>query len=339
MWVVYVVAFVVVVAMCFIKARFWVRQPVRLWWSFPKRHCVEGLPPTKYVDHAKVRSFAYEDGNPDNSALVAYLQTQTNGFYFPNEAHLLASFEGAYISVYGDYKGSIVSRPVDLRLDDKSYRGFFHDSMTSQETDVSRRLISTHASNAAAAYPKSPAVFCSPSPLLFLLPVVHYEIRWIQSIFFPKFKLPNVSFLKINESNINLLVEWWRANPFTFQMVPTIAQLVAWLTSKTASVYFVLEGGLMVGSFFFKNTWMVEKNKGVIDCCGAIFAENKTLSYQAFCTLMHKVRKTCPIVRLHLCSHLTLLPYIPYFKLSSAYYYLYRYKGPANLKPKECFIY
>jgi hypothetical protein len=340
MLIVYLAAGFAVVLVCFVKSRFWVRQPVRLWWSFREPQVVKGLPSVKYLDHANVRSFLYESADGEETQLlVEYLQTQTNDVYYPNLDHISASFVGAYISVYGEYKGSIVSRPVDVRLDKKAFRGFFHEHMTSDKTDVTRRLIATHGTNLAKAYPEAPSVFFTTSPIFFVLPVLQYEIRWVQTKIFQKYYLPYVSFLKITERNVHLAVEWWRLHPFQFQMVPSVAQLVAWLQSKTASIYLVLKGGSTMACFCFKKTLMVERNKGVMDCCGAIFARPDDSLFRAFSTLMFRVRRTNPIVRLHLVSHLCQFPLVPYFKKTRAYYYLYRYKGGSSLPPSECLVY
>ena len=338
---IYVFIVSVIIAVCLVKARFWARQPVRLWWTLPQKHRVDGLPPKKYIDHANINSFKH-DIKSETAQLVEYLQTQTNDVYYPNKPHILAYFEDAYISVYGtkDIEGCIVSRPVDLRIDKRSYRGFFHESMASQKDDVSRKLIATHATNLAQVYPEAPLVFTATSPLWFVLPVLQYEVRWVQTRIFRKYRMPGVAFVKVTDATVHLAVEWWKTNRFDFEVAPTVAQLVAWLQSKTASVYLVIQGGDIAGCFYFKKALMVEKNRSVIDCCGAIFGPYyKDLIFPAFASLMHRVRRTNPILRLHLVSHLTPLAKVPYFKKTMAYYYMYRYKAPAHLDPKNCFVY
>jgi hypothetical protein len=342
MWFIYgITAFVLIVYLC-VRARFWVRQPVRLWWSLPKKNKIDGLPPTKYLDHANVRSYSNESATADETtALVEYLQTQTNDVYYPNAKYILAYFVGAFISVYGEYQGSIVSRPLDIRVDQKRYRGFFHETMTSDQTDVSRRLLSTHGFNLAQKYPEAPSVFSTTYPLLFVLPALQYEVCWVQTVFFQKHRIPGVTFLKITDANVHLAIEWWNAHPFGFQMVPTIAQTVSWLQSKTASIYFVVHHGEKVGCFYFKKTLMLERNEEVIDCCGATFPfpDKREFMFNVFSTLMHRFRRVNSILRLHLVSNLTLLPYVPYFKKTNLNYYFYRYTGFAKGKPSECFVF
>lgn len=342
MWIFYIIAAVSIIVFLIVKARFWVRQPVRLWWTFPKKNKIEGAPPTKYLDHANVRSYVHESvPDAETKALVDYLRTQTNDLYYPNTEYILAYFVGAYISVYGEYEGSIVSRPVDVRVDNKKYRGFFHETMTSDQTDVSRRLVSTHGFNLAKKYPEAPTLFCTTYPLLFVLPALHYEVRWVQTLFFRKHRMPGTAFLKITDKNVVIAIEWWKAHPFGFQMVPTIAQTVSWLQSKTASIYFVVHHGQTVGCFYFKKTLMLEKNEEVIDCCGATFPfpDKRELMFNAFSTLMYRFRRTNSILRLHLVSNLTLIPYIPYFKKTTLNYYFYRYTGFAKGNPSDCLVF
>ena len=328
----------VVVVLLYVRAQFWVRQPVRCWWK-PRKQTVHGVPPVKYLDHANVVSSVY-DGSC-MTELVAYLQTQTNGVYFPNADHFSAYFVGAYISTYGKdvIQGCIVSRPIELYIDRTAYRAFYHENMTSEKDDVSRRLISTHGTNLAKNYPNAPVVFSTTYPLIFVMPVVHYDVCWVQTRVFKKYSLPFVSYLKITDQNVHVAVEWWKKHRFEYQVNPTIVQLVSWIQSKTASIYFVIQGNVMLGSFYFKNTWMVEKNKCVMDCCGAIFPHDRTLMYKSFSTLLYRARRANPIVRLHNVSDLTYLPPVAHFKKTAFYYYLYRYMGPSNVAPKDCFVY
>jgi hypothetical protein len=347
MWLWAVLFFVLITVVFLVKAQFWVRQPVRLWWSVrPLQAKVDGSAPVKYLDHAHVTSCKASELE-DVDALVAYIQTQSNEVYYPNAEHLHAYFAEAYASVYREAEnetqnaiaGCIVSRPVELYVDKTAYRAFFHETMASERDDVSRRLIATHGLNLAKEYPNAPTIFTTTRPLMFVLPVVRYDVCWVQSRIFRKYAVPSLAYIKITERNVHIAVEWLKKHRFDFHLYPTTAQLVSWLRSKTASVYFVAQGGTMLGSFFFKNTWMVEKNKCVVDCCGAIFPHDQSLMYKAFSTLIYRSRRVNPIVRVHLSSDLMCFRAIPYFKKTNAYYYLYRYVGPANLAAKSCFIY
>ena len=349
MWLV-LVAFVFVVCVLFVKARFWVRQPVRLWWQFPQKGVIQGIPPSKYVDHVNVVSVKHEV-NSNTDALVEHIQTQTNDVYFPSTVNITTYFVDAYISVYNSVynsvytetetaiEGCIVSRPVELQVDGSWHRAFYHETMTSEKDDITKRLLSTHSLNLSNVYPKAPTVFTTTIPLFFVQPVLKYDVIWVQTRVFRKYRLPDITYLKITENNVHTAVEWWKEHTYGVQMVPTVAQLVSWLQTKTASIYFVLQNGIVLGSFYFRKTMMVERNKGVIDCCGAIFPHDTTLLFQTLSTLLFRARRVNSIVRLHASSTLTLLPNIPYFKKTTLYYYLYRYKGPACLPPSDSFIY
>jgi len=345
---------VLLVTVLFIRTRFWVRQPVRLCWCVgPHTGKVQGTPPLKFVDHAHVRSTVY-DGVMPTDALVAYLKTQSNDVYYPNAEHIVSYFVNAYISVYAavgeatkgeatkgeaNIEGCIVSRPVELYVDGKGYRAYFHETMTSEKDEISRRLISTHSTNLATQFPNAPLVFSTTTPIMFVVPAIEYDVRWVQTKIFRKYRLPLVSYIKVTEKNVHLVVEWWKEHRYSLNITPTTAQLVSWLQSKTASIYFVAKGGEMLGSFYFKKTLMVEQNKGVVDCCCAVFPNDKSLLFQTLSTLLYRGRRANPILRVHMVSDLTTLPLLPSFKKTKLYHYFYRYDGPARTPPENCIVY
>jgi hypothetical protein len=326
-----------VVVFAFIRSRFWVRQPVRHWWNWPQRHKVAGLPPEKYVNHAHVESFWYEEERKD---VVEYLQHQTNGVYFPDPQHVAAYFSGAYVSVFKKqevYEGCIASRPVELRLDGRRYRGYFHEFMASDKDAVSRDLVSTHEWNRSKHTPDSPSVFFSPVPLFWIVPLCVYDVRWVQTRLYRKYPMVGCALVKATERNAHEIVTFWKDHPFQFQMVPTIHQLMSWIHAKVVSVYYVVGGGAILAMFFFKKTLMVERNKGVVDVCGAMVSHKGIEVAHAFSTLLHRVRRTTPIVRLHMVGHVPWMPLRPCFKQTKAYYYAYMYRG-RYAKPTDCFI-
>ena len=321
--------FLVVVAFLWVRARFWAHQPVRHWWNWPKKG-VCGAPTLRFCDRALVTTVKYTE-ETDVAPIVAYIQTQS-ATYFPDPHHILAYFGSAYISTYGTpIAGVIVSRPVNLTVDKRTYRAYYNEFMGSDNAAISRKLICTHELNRPET---APSVFSSPFPLLFVVPVVAYPIHWVKTTLYKKVKC--APWIKATQDNIHEIYLYWKAHPFEFRMVPTLSQLVTWLQTKNASVYYVVDGGVSA-MFFFKKTLLLENNLSVLDLCGSIISHPSPAVFNTFSTLMHRFRRTCPIVRLHMLSHTWRLHRRPSYRKTECYYYLYRY-CPSRTQPKDAFI-
>jgi hypothetical protein len=324
---------VVLVALLWVRARFWVQQPVRHWWNWGRKG-LWGAPSTRYCDHANVTTFKYTEAS-DVSKVVEFIQAQSSN-YFPDAGHVLAYFGSAYVSTFGDpLEGVIVSRPVNLTFHKETYRGYYNEFMGSRSDAVSRKLIVTHELNRAREA-ASPSVFSSPYPLLFLVPVVAYPIYWVKTRLFHK-RPTTAKLVKATAANIQEIYLYWKDHPFQMRMVPTLSQLVTWLETKNASVYYVVEGGVSA-MFFFKKTMMLERNCSVLDLCSSVISQPSPAVFDAFSTLMHRVRKTCPIVRLHLLSHTWRLHRRPHFKKTECFHYVYRC-CPSTVSPADAFVF
>jgi hypothetical protein len=320
------------VAFLCLRARFWVQQPVRHWWNWGRKG-IWGAPTTRYCDHAHVKTVKYTT-QVDVSKVVEYIQTQSSA-YFPDPEHVLAYFGSAYVSTYGDpLEGVIVSRPVNLTLDKQTYRGYYNEFMASRSDAVSRKLIVTHELNRAKDA-ATPSVFSSPFPLLFVVPIVAYPIYWVQTRLYHK-RPSRARLIKATEGNIHEIYLYWKDHPFQFRMVPTISQLVTWIQTKNTAVYYVYDGGV-TAMFFFKKTLLLERNCSVLDLCGSIISQPSPAVFNAFSNLMHRVRRACPIVRLHLLSHTWMLHRRPHYKKTECFHYVYRY-CPSRVAPKDAFI-
>ena len=160
------------------------------------------------------------------------------------------------------------------------------------------------------------------------------------------FKQTNTDFriAKANEKNLDEIIHYWKAHVFPFQVVPTIRQLVEWVKSNIATVYYVFSKETMVAMFFFKNTLMVDHNKSIVDCCGVVMdkgknTETKTETEKVFGNLMHKIKKVNSIVRIHMNSHACFDWLPPCYRKTQNYVYVYGYLGPVNLVPQSCFVF
>lgn len=316
--------FIFVFTVLYVRSRFWVRQPVRHWWSLPRLHQRLGAPPLKYVDHANVQSFEGDAVPPETAdKLLRYVKTQTNGVFYPNYEHVAVFFNGGFISIFGDpCQGCIVSRPVRMKVDGRIYSAFFHEIMASEVESVSRFLLSTHETNKLKHYPLSPTVFRSSTPLWYVVPTAKYEVRWIQTKLYVKLQHRGVFVVKANEGNLHEVLGLWNTS-FEFQVTPTIYQLVSWVKANLASIYYVVKDNSIIGMFFFRKTLMVDHNRSVIDCCSAIVKSDETKVGAVFSTLLHRYRKTFPIVRLHMQSDVGLLPMPGWYKKTTEFVFVY----------------
>jgi len=327
---IYVGVLLVFFTILYVRMRFWSRQPVRHWWSL-NTGVIASKPPDTYVDRTRVTSYMHDD-SVDSRELIHYIRK--NEVYFPNDVHLKAYFAGAYISVYKEteIEGCIVSRPVNMVVDNKRWNVYFHECMAASKTDVSRTLICTHESGNK----KKISVFSSPTPIWFVVPMLRYEVRWIQTKFCPSYNVRGVRFLKITDKSLNKVVELWNRLKFKVQLVPTIQQLTEWIRCKVASVY-IIRYGKEEAFVFFKNTMMVEHNKSVIDCCCAVIEVLTDVVFKSISTLFYRLRRVYSIVRLHVQSHLSTFE-CAYYKKTALYYYGYGF-STKQVNHRDCFVF
>ena len=344
----FVLLFLIIIV-AYVKSRFWLRQPVRHCFNFFQPNGLQTFQAPKHVNHARVQSFETErcDNKNQIKSAAEYVQTQHNDVYFPDLRHILAYFHGSFISTYKaeTIKGCIVSRPIRLKVDQQYFNAHYQEVMASETDHISRELITTHENNRRKRFQNSPSVFATDSPVPFALPTTRYEIRWIQTKLFEKSQT-NFRMVKASEKNLDEIIHYWKESRFTFQVVPTIHQLVEWLKTNIATVYYVFSQETIVAMFFFKNTLMVDHNKSIIDCCGIIKSrisrekEKQTEKEieKVFGNLMCKIKKVNSIVRIHMNSHaFHWLP--PCYRKTQNYVYLYGYLGPVNVPPDSCFVF
>jgi hypothetical protein len=287
----------------------------------------------KYVDHVHVKSWMC--GSTEDEAekeMVEYIKRQTNEVWYPDAEHVKGYMEGSYVSMYEDglIKGCIVGRRVEVSFEGERYRGYYNEVMASDSDTVSRRLISTHEENKNKnKNKKSVTVFSSCARIMFVLPVVKYEVRWVQTVHYKRYKV-GCSVVKVCEGNMSELVNELEGSSLKFKMYPSIEQLVAQVRCKLLSVYYVCRGPKIIGIIFLKKALMVDHNKSVIDCCGVLIKEKEEEKEEvgkAFSNIMARFKVVHPIVRLHVTSDVGKLPSVPYYKRSETFVYLYGYKS------------
>ena len=323
--------FIVVCIVLYVRSRFWVRQPVRHWWSLPRPGMRLGAPPEKYVDHSHVRSFGGDDMPLDEvDALLRYVKTQTNDVFFPDADQVAVFLTGSFVSVYCAMSGAmsgamldgcIVGRPVDVRMGGQKYQGFFNEVMASDSEKVSRFLFCTHEMNKRKKYPDAVTIFRTSCPILFVVPTAVYDVRWVQTKLYTRYRHPGLTLVKATESNVHEIMKLWETKRSGFRVTPTVYQLVAWIKANLASVYYAVKTNAIVGMFFFRKSLMVDRNKCVIDCCSATVLDSDV--GLAFSSLMHRYRRTFPIVRLHMQADVGQLPMRGWYKATKEYVFVY----------------
>lgn len=318
MWRVFVS--VIVLALLFLRTRFWVQQPVRHFYDFK---CGPVAPSTRYYDPLHVKTFLYN--GEDLYAILHFIRKHSTNYY-PDDDDIVPFFTRAMVSLYmdEDVKGCIVARPVDVHLGTTAFKGTVREYMITADNRIVKQLLCSHGVEC-----KTPGVFYADDALPWVSPFVTHPIWWTKTHHFKREKGSRC--VRVTDATMRPLIDLLSTDKTPCRITPSIDLLRTYLLSKVYSAFLVMNKGKAVAAFFFKKTSMLHENLPVLDCIGVVQREPVQ---SAFSNLMYFFRKEYPVVRVYGLAH---APATKAFRTTYRRYYLYGYYCK-TFAAEDCFL-
>jgi hypothetical protein len=371
----------------YIRYPFWCRQPVFHtfdFWRFFYRTpfvCLSFPIKTKYCDFRKIQTYNYQEiTDQQKSLLVDFIQC----YYISNESILMTIqpsqidtyfnglIEPSYISFYQENQqtlGLITSRPFQLihSYPQTSNRIIYYmDFLTvhrnhATKKDIARCLIQTHEYNQRIYNPSVQISLLKSQvePFVGVVPVVQYQtyIYILPKKIRPLPLPPHVSVVQITKQNQSILLDIFdntntnMTTLFDIAIFPDSSGFISMLQSKYYIVYCIRQKNIILGVYFFKQTYMQYESSNenqkniqfVASICNTTLIRD--VFYAGFIYSIRNLQKeySMGILTVEQLAHNPfLMEYwtaIPSQRSYTSYYYFYNYVFPRSpLSPSRCFF-
>ena len=315
---------------------FWNRQPIRHTWNLYQKGILLEKPllnkfVVPQVSFHDVTKLCKEDEND----LYEYVNEKQPYYY--KKSNFMGYLKKGYVSIYKEnncIRGYVTGRPVDFTLDGVKTDAFSTDFLYAESSYILKCLIQSHEYKKHKFSPVS--IFTSLTNLRGIVPITTYDIQWVYTRSFQKFKFPlKTRFVKASPSALNDVYECFQ-KPFQVQMTPSPYTLSALIETKNVSIYSIYNPYL-VAILFFKNMYELENDFSIVDWIGTILVDKSDMEmmHKAISTVLHGIHKTFKIVRIHQVSHTP--TYTNQYKTTTVRKYAYNY-GIYSIPSDKCFF-
>ena len=330
------IIFLLFAIILWIRIGFWNRQPIRHYLTLYKKGILSEQPlQTKFVV-TQVEFYNVNHLTKDlENELYEYVKEKQPSYH--KKSHFMGYLKKGYISVYREntcIRGCLTSRQIEFKFDNEIVNAYSIDFIYADTPYILKCLIQSHEYKKHTIYPTS--IFTSMTKIKWVMPITTYDIQWIYTSSFKKYIFPlTTKFVKAAPSTLNEVFTCFK-NDFECQMTPSIYTLSALIESQNISIYSIYNPYL-VAILFFKNNYELQDDLSIVDWIGTIIVDkvSKELITQIISTIIHGIRKTFKIVRIHQLSHTP--SYDTYYKTTTCRKYAYNY-GIYSLSPSQCFF-
>jgi hypothetical protein len=316
---------------------FWNRQPVRHYLTLYKKGLLADQPVNNKFVVPKV--FFYNISKLTNeleNELYDYVKEKQSSYH--KKSHFMGYLKKGYVSIYREntcIRGCLTSRPVEFIFDKELVNAYSTDFLYADTPYILKCLIQSHEyKKHTVVYPTS--IFSSTTKIKWVMPITAYDIQWVYTSSFQKhtFSL-QTKFVKATPSSLNEIFTCFKS-PFLCQMTPSFYTLSSLIESQNISIYSIYNPYL-IAILFFKNSYELEEDLSIVDWIGTIVVDNKhtELLQKIISTIIHGIRTTFKIVRIHQVSHTP--TYTRHYKTTTCRKYAYNY-GIYSLAPSQCFF-
>jgi hypothetical protein len=325
----------IVAILLWFRLKFWNRQPIRHYLTLYKKGILADHPvDNKFVVPQVLFYNVTELTNELENELYDYVKEKQTSYH--KKSHFIGYLKKGYVSIYFEnrsIRGCLTSRQVEFKFDNETVDAYSTDFLYADTPYVLKCLIQSHEyKKHTIAYPTS--IFSSERKIQWVMPITTYDIRWIYTSSFQKYIFPlKTRFVKATPSSLNEVFSCFKS--FHCQMTPSLYSLSSLIESQNISIYSIYSPFLLA-ILFFKNTYELQDDLSIVDWIGTIVVDDKKeLLQEVISTILHGIRKTFKIVRIHQVSHTP--PYITHYKSTQCRKYAYNY-GIYSLSPSQCFF-
>jgi hypothetical protein len=292
----------------------------------------------KFVNLIHVEFYNVTNLNkPLQNEIYEYIKENQTSYHKQN--HFFGYLKKGYISIYREntcIRGCITSRHVDFVFDQEKIDAYSTDFIYADTSYILKCLIQTHEyKKHTVAYPTS--IITSMTNIRFLVPLISYNIQWLYTKSFTKYKFSlKTRIIKNTPELLNDVYNCFQKNKFKYQITPTIYTLTELIQSKNISIYSIYNPYL-IAILFFKNTYELHDDLSIVDWIGTIIVDktNMELVNAGISTILYGIHKTFNIVRIHQLSDTP--SYSTYFKQTECKKYVYNY-GIYSVLPSTFFM-
>ena len=327
--------FVAFLFILWFRLGFWNRQPIRHYLTLYKKGIIADNPVNNKFVVPKVLFYNVNQLTKElENELYDYVKEKQISYH--KKSHFMGYLKKGYISIYREntcIRGCITSRQVEFMFDKEKIDAYSTDFLYADTPYILKCLIQSHEYKKHSMYPTS--IFTSMNKIQWVMPVTTYDIQWVYTSSFQKYIFPlKTKFVKATSSSLNEIFTCFKST-FLCQMTPSFYTLSSLIESQNISIYSIYNPYL-VAILFFKNNYELEEDLSIVDWIGTIVVDNnKELLQEVISTIIHGIRKTFKIVRIHQLSHTPI--YTTHYKTTQCRKYVYNY-GIYSLPPSQCFF-
>lgn len=338
MYVIYCVIILLILVYLWFCLGFWNKQPMSHVYTIYKPGIISEKPLyNKFVNLTQVFFYNVNELTPElKNDLYDYVKENQPSFH--KKTHFLGYLKQGFVSVYIEntcIRGCITSRQVHFTLDNQHIDAYSTDFIYADTPYILKCLIQTHEYRKhTTAYPTS--IITYTKPIRFLVPLVSYNIQWLYTRTFTKYKFPlKTKIVKNTPDILNDVFIQFRKNKFKCQVTPNIYTLTELIQSKNISIYSIYNPHL-VAIFFFKNTYELYDDLSMVDWIGSIVVDTSDMETvnAGISSILYGIQKTFKVVRIHQLSD---TPSYSGFKTTECTKYVYNY-GVYSRSPSDCFF-
>jgi len=314
---------------------FWNRQPIRHRWNIYKKGILADQPLSNKFVVPQVIFYDVTNLQKENETeLYDYVKEKQPSYH--KKSHFMGYLKKGYVSIYKEngIRGYITSRPVNVTLDGEKIEAYSTDFLYAESSYILKCLIQSHEFNKHKFAPVS--IFTSMTNLRWVVPITTYDIQWVYTRSFQKFKFPlKTRFVKALPTTLNDVFTCFQ-KPFQCQMTPSLYTLSSLIESKNVSIYSIYNPYL-VAILFFKNMYELEEDFAIVDWIGTIVVDKTDMEmlHKSISTILYGIHKTFKIVRIHQVSNTP--EYTNHYKITTCRKYVYNY-GVYSIQPNKCFF-
>ena len=327
----------VVAILLWFRLKFWNRQPIRHYLTLYKKGLLADHPVDNKFVVPQVLFYNVTELTAElENELYDYVKEKQTSYH--KKTHFMGYLKKGYVSIYYEnrsIRGCLTSRQVEFIFDKEKVDAYSTDFLYADTPYVLKCLIQSHEyKKHTVAYPTS--IFTSTTKIQWVMPITTYDIQWVYTKSFQKYIFPlKTRFVKATPSTLNDIFSCFKS-PFLCQMTPSFYTLSALIESQNISIYSIYNPYL-VAILFFKNTYELQDDLTIVDWIGTIILDHNEneLLQEVFSTILHGIRKTFKIVRIHHLSHTP--NYTTHYKTTTCRKYAYNY-GIYSLAPSQCFF-
>lgn len=286
-----IILFCIIFILAYIKIRypFWNIQPVYhsydFWKFFVKEpYFVYKSKPivTKFCDFENVQTYPYSELTPEKQSemenlVQCYYISSENVLNIITKENLKSYFTGynepVYVSFYNEKNinntflpiGFISSRPVDILLDNTSYKIYFVDYLSINREHlnkkISRKLLQTHEFNSRVLNPNIKCSLLKKEIDLYsgVVPLIQYTtgLYYLRNLSLPS--LPKHCVVsRVYKNDLNFLSDFFskireHSDNYNLRIIPDLGSLQTLIKNEILYVYVLKKGLDFIGIYFIKD--------------------------------------------------------------------------------------